>query len=239
MTEVAVVTACSMVGGLLPTYTEQLRHADIPLKVTVRPHPSGGTGNSGTLESKLDWLLSECRAHSKYRYLIFSDAWDVLYYGTRDRLLSKLHQTFATDQTPLLAAERVCYPDAYLLQHFKGTTPWRFVNGGLLAGTPLGIQKWALQIKQHTAYVPHMIDQQFFNQRLLVADPLIRIDNKTELFYCVLEDQGELLFTNGQPLNSATMTKPHFLHFNGKCDHTKHLLMCEISKLQAKEATAR
>jgi hypothetical protein len=125
---------------------------------------------------------------------------------------------------------RNCWPDTYLAEHFAGSAPWRFVNGGLWAGTPESILLWCDEIETHPAYSPKMIDQQWFNHRRLQGDPVTQLDTDASLFYCMIHDQSELAFDKGIPVNTLTGHRPNFIHFNGKTDPTMFFLRQAVSK---------
>lgn len=213
MEELQVVTFCTKPAGLLAQYQEQLQNAGMPLAIEpLREMPH----NVGNLEFKIKNFRE---ALEKYRAkrIVFSDAWDVLFYGTKDEVISKIPDV-------LCAAERNCWPDAYLAEYFKGGTPWKFFNGGLMAGTRDGLLDWLERIEKHPQYQPKLIDQQWFNFRLMECDPIAPVDEYTRLFYCMILEQGELQFKNGRPANTLLGTAPNFIHFNGKTDSTMFFL---------------
>lgn len=150
---------------------------------------------------------------SDYRSIVFTDAFDVLFYGTREQVIDKV-----PERGVLLGAERNCYPDPTLKDKMPGSTPWRFMNGGLLAGTPENILEWLEGIEGHPYYIPEMCNQAFFNLVRLnnQYSPVCPLDESTNLFYCLHSDIGELQFKNGLPVNTVTGTHPNFIHANGQ-----------------------
>lgn len=217
-----VITSCTQRRGLLPMLEQQLSDAGIAFHVEPIDSMPNNVGNLGTKIKFMHRMLDKFGAAS---HLVFTDAWDVLFYGTEEEVIGKI-----PNGVPLLAAERNCWPDAYLAPNFKGSTPWRFVNGGLMAGCPEGIAKWIDEIESHPAYIPEMIDQQWLNHRSVNEEHRITpLDRRTELFHCCLMDQGELQFENGRPINMLCGTHPNFLHFNGKTDISPFMMRRMVS----------
>lgn len=230
--DVAVVISCSEIQGLLPQYVKQLENAGIEVHVTSGVKYEDKCNQIGSLGRKTRNLALVANQMHEYRYLVLSDAFDVLFYGSKQEVVDKLA---AVGQHPLLATERFCWPDAYLADFFKGGgTPWRYVNGGLMAGTPEGIGTWAEWMASHPAFIPAMVDQQWLNQRLLQGEDSghFTMDYRTQLFYCANYDKGELGFEDGRAVNHLLGTMPNFIHFNGGTDSTKYQLLCGLSKLK-------
>jgi hypothetical protein len=228
---IAVVAYCSQEAGMLPLYRQQLKEANIDLHLTTGVRFYGGTGNGGMLVTKCEAIQQEVKKLWDYNYLIFTDAWDVLFYGTEQEVVEKLDKQLGRYKV-LLMAERVCWPDGYLSTCFEGDTIWRFVNGGVMAGSPGALLNWASSILAHPTYIPQIIDQQWMNHRLLMADPLINIDSHCNTFYCMNGDRGEMICKDGLPYNTVTCTTPNWLHFSGNADPAKWQFMWALSKLK-------
>jgi hypothetical protein len=161
-------------------------------------------------------IFRDCLKHfSDYKKIIFSDGFDVLFYGTAEEVIRKI-----PNDRVLLAAERNCYPDPSIASQCIGDTPWRYANGGLTAGTPENINAWIDSIEKHPLYHPEALNQQVFNMLRAENSPLVPIDSRTELFYCAFIDEGELGAENGMPINKLCGTHPNFLHFNGGADNS-------------------
>lgn len=218
-----VVAECTHEAGFLPLLRAQLAKAGIPLCLDVNSTAKYQNGMR-TLGQHVANLRRWTEKHQDAEYLIFTDAWDVLFFGTAEEVIAKIPETGV-----LMAAERNCFPDSHLAPQFKGETPWKFVNGGLLAGKTTEIAKWLDYVEACPSYQPGMIDQQWLNYRLLnewvnvIYEPLIRIDRNTELFYCMYLDEGEMQPRGGKPFNALTGNSPNFIHFNGKHDASKFL----------------
>jgi hypothetical protein len=224
MNDLLVIMPCTQEHGLMPEYLRQLREAEIDVHIErLESIPNGNAG--GTHAYALDLYRRCAQRFDNYRKLVFSDAFDVLFYGTKEEVLGKIPFDHV-----LLAAERNCYPDQFLSSSIPGKTPWRFANGGLSCGTPESFLKWVEEIEKHPLYAPYGLNQRFYNLLLAMApSPLVQLDETTELFYCMFLEAGELDFKNGFPVNQLCGTRPNFLHFNGKCFHPGVLARREAS----------
>jgi len=224
MNELKVIIRCSRRDGLLAQFEEQLATAGVEFitEVTGQTPPNSGVGSLG---SKIDFMRVMAHRFKDYQRLAFIDAWDMLFYGTKEELLSKIPADGV-----LFAAERNCWPDAYLADHYKGDTPWRFFNGGATFGSPQAILAWCTAVEELPIYNQNFIDQQLLNLLLLNESPLALIDRQTELVYCAVKEKGELQFKDSRPWNSLTGTFPNFIHFNGGSDPTMFFLKQAIAR---------
>jgi hypothetical protein len=205
--DLAVIASCTERKGLMPRLEHQLAEAGIPLLVDLcSPYP----GRVRTLDVFMAALRRMLEMTRDYRNLVLIDAWDILFYGTREELLAKIPENGV-----IFAAERNCWPDAYLAPCFPGKTPWRFLNSGTLAGTRDNFLKWADEVESHPAYMPEMIDQQWFLHRCAQKSPLTVLDDRTEISYCMFLEKSTLIFKDGKLYNPICDSHPLFLHFNG------------------------
>jgi hypothetical protein len=224
MKDLLVIISCTQEKGLLAEYKKQLTAANIDYY--INHYDIQDNGCLGSIGSKFKGTRQLLDKFSNYEKIVFSDAWDVLFYGTKEQVKSLI-----PNDRVIMAAERNCFPDQYLTNYIQGTTPWRYVNGGLWAGVPIHILKWIEANEKHEAYHPQLIDQQYFNQRLLQKRyDLVPIDYTTTLFYCMVFEGGELNFENGIPVNTMCETRPPFIHFNGNTPHTNFKVRLELSK---------
>jgi hypothetical protein len=210
MKDLLVILSCTSEQGMMAKYRSQLAAAEIDVyvdKIDGFPNSNGG----GTLGHQVQGQRRLARQFEEYGKLIFTDAFDVLFYGTGGDVMEKI-----PDDHVLLAAERNCYPDPSLAPTFPGTTAWRYVNGGMMAGTPERILEWLNEIERHPLYDPNGLNQRFFNLVRYSGSSLVPIDERTELFYCLYLEQNELAFENGLPVNTVLGTHPNFIHANGK-----------------------
>lgn len=214
--ELCVLTASSLGpnhpdSGTLALYLSQLEAAGIDHECEpLTSFPANG----GSLSYKVKGLRDRVVRNLHYDKLVFTDGHDMTFYGYKTCVLSKI-----PDEGVLLGAERNCYPDPELAKFITNPLPHRFVNGGWLAGRPECFMSWLDAIEKHRFYAPDLLDQAWFNLRLAENDPLIKIDDRTELCYCFFgetENIHDLQFDeHGAPVNTLTLTRPAWLHANG------------------------
>jgi hypothetical protein len=207
--DLLVIAGASAEHGTLPEYRRQLAAAGIDLHmadISDRPNMNGG-GNLGFRVRVFERLA---RQFAHVPFLIFSDAFDVLFFGSMESVIARIPPTHL-----LHAAEKNCYPDLAMANRIADTGPWRFANGGLVAGTPQSFLAWCEAAPRHPAYNPEMLDQQFLNILVSEDSPLCVLDSRTELFMCLYGGYEELNFANGEPVNTLYGTWPSFIHCNG------------------------
>ena len=223
MKDLLVVLSCSGSSGLSETYRQQLTDAGIEFSFNIIGEiPNANSG--GCLEYKLEMLRQYCRRFYDYERLIFSDVWDVLFYGRKEDVIRKI----PLDRM-IQGAERACYPEYHLGGLIRGVTPWRYANGGFQAGSPQAILEWCDRAQESSYYAPEEIDQRFLNRLLAYTPEMVALDSKTQLVYCLAGEAGELEFVRGMPRNTLCDTWPNFLHFNGRFEHGPILKMREAS----------
>jgi len=205
--DLIVVLACTKPQGTMEKYLGQLHVAGIDTHV----EPIKDFSEADRLGAQVEGQTRLTERFQNYTYLIFSDAFDVTFYGTKEDVIKKIPKNLV-----LQAAERGSYPDKTLEGHMPGETAWKFVNGGLLAGTPATILRWFQALQKHPIYHPKLCNQTFFNLLRFTGSPLISIDERTELIYCLADEHNELQFDQGMPVNTVCHTKPNFLHACGK-----------------------
>lgn len=222
MPDLQVITFCTRRAGLIAQYEEQLSRAGIAFHVeSLAGMQNGDFGSLGARLTNCRRLVEKFKDSSK---IVFTDAWDVLFYGTAEEVYEKI----PIDRV-LIAAERNCWPDTYMAPYYPGKSVWRFVNGGLQAGTPEQLMQWIDGVEKHPCYHPGYIDQHWMNLRLLDGSFPIPLDTETNLFYCMVGEAGELLCKDARPINSITGTRPNFIHFNSKHDPTMFLWKWAVS----------
>ncbi len=229
MNDLIVCTYCDRPQGLLGEYQTQLEQAGIDLHVEhidPFPHPSGLP-----ISFKLHWMREFATRFHHYRQLVFTDAYDVLFAGTKQQAMESLPWLF-----PVWAAERNCYPEPQLASRFTGTTPWRYVNAGMMGGPPQAILNWVDAAERHRSYELAPLDQCWLNRRCADTPALVPLDDSTSVFYVVSStlERGELQIKDGRPWNSATNTFPCFFHFSGGCptEGFRNLLSGNVDRLQ-------
>jgi hypothetical protein len=190
-------------------YHDQLAAVGIPFHVE---HVNMGSPSDGTMSLILRNIRKFATLFSSYEKIVITDAWDILCYGSREDIMKAI-----PDDRVLWAAERNCYPEPYLAESIPGETPWRFVNGGGVAGTPSALLSFADKCENHPSYDPSMIGQQWKNRRLAEKWDQLSVDQETRLMYCMyLEHIAPALGrVDDRPYNYATGQYPCFVHFNG------------------------
>lgn len=206
-----VIMGASQIYGTLPLYCEQLREAHIEhviVPVDDKPNINGG----GNLGYRVDVFRKYADAYWNYEFIIISDAFDVTFYGESEQdVIERIPATHL-----LHAAEKNCYPDMGMAKWIEGPSPWRFANGGLVAGTPAQYVRWCDEVERHPEYKREMLDQQMLNILLSERSDLAIVDDTTEMFFCLFGGYDELEFVKGEPRNALYGTSPLFVHRNGK-----------------------
>jgi hypothetical protein len=205
-----VITAASCEKGTLALYREQLLNAGIPFHVEdiSSQHIPPLGGNSGI---KTQSMIDLSTRFSDYQKIIFTDAFDMLFFGDKQSVLAKI----PSDRV-LWGAEKNCYPDQSIASLVPDRGPARFANGGLLAGTPAAMIDWATRLRERPSYHPNVLDQQYLNLYLAENNDLMcTIDHTSSLFFCLFGGYPELEFERGLPVNRMYDTHPNFCHANG------------------------
>jgi len=210
MKDLIVITAASGNYGTLPLYRDQLSRAQIDFYVddiSGKYIPPLG----GNFAMKLESMRRLSQQFSTYQRIVFTDAFDVTFWGDRDSLISKIPLDYV-----LWGAEKNCYPNHHLAEVIPNWCPARFANGGLLCGTPQSMLDWCDRAESHPLFHPNILDQQWLNQMLAENSPLVTCDHVSKIFFCLFGGYPELEFERGLPVNALYNTHPHFIHANGK-----------------------
>lgn len=208
--DIIVVAGCTHRDGFLDEYENQLADAGIDFHLHPLEHLPLGA-NSITMRRRIAYFRQMAERFSDYQTLFITDAWDVLFFGTKQELVDKAPTTF------LCSAERNCYPEADLASRIHGSTAWRYANNGMIASNPLFLLAWCDDAERVGEL--DILDQAWFNRRRAYGDAFYQLDVATDLFYVVsawLED-GALQMKDGRPWNAICETRPNFFHFSGKC----------------------
>jgi hypothetical protein len=191
---------------LLDSYTKQLMKADIPFHLqSVSAMPNGP--NSMTMRRKIEFVRQMATLFvGHYDRIIISDAFDVQFCGTLPRDLPFL----------LISAEANLYPEPNLAPLFTSEGPWKYVNAGLMIGSPGHLFAWCAACEKHGEL--GTLDQQWLNRRHSEGFlDLVPIDSTTQLFYTVTRDEHQTLEMRGDsPYNTIHHTHPCFFHFSGR-----------------------
>lgn len=222
MKDIIVVAQITHREGMIDEYEKQLTEAGIPFYWHQIPSLPCGA-NSITAARRIAYIREMCERFEDYDKIVMTDAWDVLFYGTKDELLSKLPENM------IVSAERNCYPEAYLAREFTSESPWRYANNGMLAGNPKQLLRWC-GLAEATPD-QEILDQAWFNRRAIDSN-LVWLDETTSIFYVVsawLED-GSLKRLGTRAYNSRYDTLPQFFHFSGKCPDSGFRELLETGK---------
>jgi len=208
MNDLIVIMGATQVRGLMNMYLSQLKDAGIETHVldcSDKPNLNGG-GNLGYRVKIFRQLANQFRDYEK---MVVSDAFDICFFGQKSDVLAKI----PTDRL-IHAAEKNCYPDESCFLPIPDNGPWRYANGGLVAGTPEHFDHWCTYTERHPLYDPTMLDQHMLNIQVSEGVGCLP-DYRTDLFYCAFGEQGELEFEKSVPVNRIYETHPAFVHFNG------------------------
>lgn len=210
MNDVIVVAGATHREGFVDQYEKSLIDAGIDFYLHQLEPLSLGA-NSITMRRRIGYFREMAQKFLDYEAIYITDAWDVMFFGTKRELLEKAPKTF------LCSAERNCYPEASLASVIQGDTPWKYANNGMIAASPAYLANWCYAAEELGDL--DILDQGWFNRRRAENSFLTPLDTTTDLFYVVsawLED-GALQIKNGRPWNITCDTYPNFLHFSGKC----------------------
>lgn len=211
MNDLIVISAITHRAGMIDEYEDQLDAAGIDHHFHPIKLENGIV--SITARWKFEFLREMCREFNNYERIVFTDGWDVLFYGGKEEALRKI------PEQPIMSAEHNCWPESNLADKFTSPSPWRYCNPGMIAGSPAGINLW-LQFCDKLGDTD-LMEQKWCNR--IKANPvtnyLIKLDVETKLFYVVSHDSedGFLRLNEGRPWNSRFNNSPQFFHFSGHC----------------------
>lgn len=209
MKDVIVVSYATHRAGLLDEYEQQLKDAQIDFHLESVELADGI--NSVTARWKFAFMLRMTKRFADYECIVFTDAWDVLFFGTRDDLMPKIPKVCA------ISAERDCWPEDDLAQQIAHHGPWRYCNAGMMGGSTQGIMAFVNGVSPFPEL--DLMEQQWLNRRLVEGRCPWMVDCATSLFYTVSQyhEDGSLQIKDGKLWNSHFNSFPQFLHFSGKC----------------------
>lgn len=207
MNDVIVVTHCTHRSGIMDVYERQLANAGIEFYIETIPR------RVVSMADRIAYLRDMATKFRDYKTIIVTDAWDVLFFGTKQEVLDK-------PQTVLISAERNCFPGleygyADLTDVIKGDTPWRYSNPGMIAANPILLLEW-LEKAEKTEHLD-WVDQAWCNHYLANESGLVVLDTTTSLL-CVVsshKEEGAIQVKDDRLWNSKCDTYPNFFHFAG------------------------
>ena len=219
MNEVIVVAGATHRAGLLDEYEAQLAAAGVPFHLEPLTLPNGVCGITALDRIQYFWRIA--LQFLTYQTVYITDAWDVLFFGTREELIEKAPATF------LCSAERNCYPEPEMATCIHGRTPWRYANNGMVAANTRYLLEWCQAALDTPDLSIH--DQAWFNRQVAGDTGLAPLDDRTKLFYVVsaTQEDGALKAFAQRPWNRRCGTLPNFLHFSGGCstDGVREMLL--------------
>jgi hypothetical protein len=214
MKELAVVTIVTERKGMIEMLQKQLDNAGIDFYVSYQDVEENFYQFCSAY-NRVNLMYNVLMKLEDYKYIIFIDGWDTLFFGDKNDVINKIPKNKV-----LISAEKCCYPDVSIMNDIpSGGTPWRYANFGGIAGTRDNLFLFLEECKNTIDKLKIGMDQEIPN--LLLSQGInssFILDYNTQLFYCMLEDEGELINYGRVPLNSATNQTPNFIHFNGKSD---------------------
>jgi hypothetical protein len=211
--DVMVVTSCTGEAGLAHAYDLQLKGAGIDHCFETVPFAT----SSFFMEARLQYWHDLAVRFQEYKMIVITDAWDVLFFGTKDDLLDKLQHSV------LMSSEQNCFPGPEfgyeeLTDKIDGPTAWKYANPGMVAADPVQLIQWVTKARKTVDL--EQSDQAWCNRRLYDSQVPILLDYNTSLFYVIsyndgrLED-GSLQIKDGRLWNATCDTYPNFFHFAG------------------------
>jgi hypothetical protein len=222
MKEVIVVVHATERKFLMDEYQSQVIDAGIDFHVEPVDLPRGIA--TMTMRWRLDYWTRMCRKFDDYQRIVFTDAWDVLFY--HDPTVNM------ADKIPnmMMSAERNCWPDDSLSDLSPFSSPWRYPNPGMMAGRPEFIVYFCEHL--YTMEGLDEMDQLWCNRH----PDILPLDFLTKLFYVASADKedGSLTEIHGHPFNLHFQTYPSFIHFAGPChpDPFRAMLRGEVPSLK-------
>lgn len=178
--------------------------------------------------------------------VLFVDGFDALLFGPGDEILNAFEALEAKRGCSLfMGAEALCSDTdvckrlAKLADSLKVATPWKYINGGLLAGRVAALrQLWGQEVNL-TACSECNTDQEWFALRMLEDPKALALDYGCELFQNVINIQGlhekpypevpagALVLSEDNDeeppvlVNTLTGTRPLVAHFPGRGHWTR------------------
>lgn len=118
----------------------------------------------------------------------------------------------------ITSGEKQCWPNADLSKYFIHASPWRYVNSGQVYGNT----KYFLDLFDNNPCADEYDDQLWYTEWAMKG--AIDIDYKCKAFQSIaFEEPGQLTYSPGERrvINEVYMTRPIFIHGNGKTDMSK------------------
>lgn len=181
-----------------------------PICINVEPFSWG---------RRLRAYYEAARAHPK-DFLIFSDAWDVLFFGGAQEIPDKLPKDVIT-----FSAEKNVWP--INTEHpplMGGTQRYRFICAGLWSGMGYLVRD-TMEYYNLDCIADWADDQALWHR--IATNPnegdWLSLDGQCKVFQNLYQLEDDVEMVNGRPHNKLFNTNPNFLHGNGKVELDKYL----------------
>jgi hypothetical protein len=172
-----------------------------------RPIGWQSRGNFGLKLSKVFEFLQN-PALDDHAMILFTDAYDVAYFGTRNEIMMKYDQF----STPIVfGGEKYCNPDPHKKSEYPETTAeFPYLNSGLFIG-----RVWALRIcMQDYEYNDAHDDQRYWTDKYLHSPEMISIDRDAKLFLNTVDMDMKVFSYENNRVHYRNQT-PALVHVNG------------------------
>ena len=158
--------------------------------------------------------------------VLFADAYDVLYSGGSETLLSGYRKLSVPPSKVLFMGERGCWPDwdmgppgrKWCLHTYpKSPTPYRYVNSGVWMGRAAAANRLLTVL---ASYTPGLDDQHVVGHLFVDRNDWFNLDRRSTLLQSMHGNAADVRMERDaaqQPIlrNLLTNTTPSVLHFNG------------------------
>lgn len=175
------------------------------------------------------------KGHNEGDVLLCVDAWDIVFQKDPQEIAE---QYTHWSKSIIFNAERNCFPRGDLAPNYDTiaeaynvTTPWKYLNSGVMIGTPEDILALLNHMKVDEVPDDHQLpsgqwvhpnDQEHYTVAFLQQPVPMLLDYKTELAMAMHGSElDELDFSGPQIKNKITGNTPGILHMNG---NAKNLL---------------
>jgi hypothetical protein len=185
----------------------------IELNKSIGWNGETSTGHFG-LKLRLFWEYVMHPRLNKNDIVLFSDAFDVLYFGTQKEIIKRYLEF---NKPIVFGAEAGCWPDPSVKKKYKDTSHrFSFLNSGLFIGRVWAFRELHADYKFNDAED----DQRYWTKKYLSRPSLFALDYNNKLFlncYTVKKEEINIVSKSCAKFGKAT---PMFLHFNGDTKST-------------------
>jgi hypothetical protein len=170
-----------------------------------------GHANSGKFGMKLRLPKEYIKLLNDDDIIVFTDAWDVIYYNDTAALLDR-YKLFNKDI--VVGGEKVCWPDSDKAKEFTDTAdkPFPYLNSGGYIANVKGLKKILANYDESTEVDDQRfwIDMYFKNKDTIVLDT-----NATIFLNTCATDKNNYDVSNNKFIYKETNTQPLLIHANG------------------------